>query len=73
MRALFLFIAAIPVVRYSLPLAGVHTTWAQAIIYVILAKLFTMFINPERSVNVALLPTQLLAEEDTEGDDDLSK
>lgn len=68
MKGFLIFLAALPIVRYGLPIAGIPTTWSQAIVYVILVALTALFVAANIIVDVKLLPVRL-HEEKSEGDD----
>lgn len=59
MRRLIVFLAGIPIVHFGLPAAGVATTWSQAVVYVVLAALFGLFVTSDKAVEVAFIPYKL--------------
>lgn len=59
MRRFIVFLAGIPIVHYGLSAAGVATTWSQAVVYVVLAALFGLFVTSDKAVEVAFIPYQL--------------
>ena len=59
MRRFIVFLAGIPIVHFGLSAAGVSTTWGQAVVYVVLAALFGLFVTSDRAVEVMFIPYQL--------------